>query len=287
MTAAHQKLRSVVEGAVNGHSNGNGTPAQLAVSFDEKNKLALPPAFDPPNTTGHCRWLSVVYQLDQAHPIVGGKWYGKRGAQGHAVLERLDAPPIGFEPAASINTPARHEEALSWQLLPTDGPPYGFKKEHTSQIAHVIRMLCRQTQVLSETEETAGIVGAFLQTATSVEGHTVYGTTSQRYAAADALRTPIDEQTGRPIGQPRYLIDANTGEFVIRVGDLVPVARARYGGSVPHGWLDGRIGALGWTRVQVQGFAIPGRDGRKGPHLRTDVYRGLLAVTDDDESVNT
>jgi hypothetical protein len=84
-----------------------------------------------------------------------------------------------------------------------------------------------------------------------------------------ALRRAVDEQTGRAIGPARYLIDANTGEYVIAVSDLNEAARRHVGSSIPRGWLPGRMDAMGWRRVTLDGHALPGRDGRSGA-TRTD-----------------
>ena len=74
----------------------------------------------------------------------------------------------------------------------------------------------------------------------------------------------------------RYLVDANTGELVIRVGDLQAAARSHIGSSLPRGWLDARMRALGWERRALDGHAVDGRAGRIGPHARTFVYCGHI-----------
>lgn len=203
------------------------------------------------------------------------------------VLKRRGAPPIRFEPASRINTPARLIEDLSWQALPTDGPVHALKAEHCREIAHVVRMLCGATRSMSDEEETASLVVAFLAGAVAREGMTTYGTTEQRYEAATALQRDTDDHTGRPIGPARYLIDSNTGEYVVRVQDLGESFRRQLGSGLARGFIDGRMAGLGWTRAQLDAHALPGRAGRSGPHARCNVYRGLLAGPKDDESVTT
>lgn len=270
-------------GAPATQANGNGT---LGVTFDVKGKLVLPaiPAAD--DVAGQCAWLTSVFNLAAAHPITGGVRQGLRGALGHAELRRADAPPLRFEPASRINQPARLIEDLSWQSLRSDGAVHALKAEHCRLIAHVVRMLADQAQALDEQDEARGILGTFTSSAEPIEGLTTYGTTAQRYEAASALQRDVDD--GRLGGQARYLVDLNTGELVIRVSDLADAARRHVGSSLPHGWLDGRLEALGWARVQLQGYAQPGREGRGGPHARTIVYRGLLPNDQGDtEGVNT
>ena len=129
---------------------------------------------------------------------------------------------------------------------------------------------------------------AFLGEAEPIEGLTTHGTTGQRFEAALALRGEIGELTGRLISPGRYLIDADTGELVIRVGDLHRAARAVVGSSLPRGWVDGRMALLGWERVRLEGHSLPGREGRRsGEHARCNVYRGILADDDVDDSVNS
>ena len=168
-------------------------------------------------------------------------------------------------------------------------PSLGFTNAHARTIAHVVRLLCGVSRAPSVVQETAGIVGTFLHGAVAVEGFTTYGQTSQRYDALVALRREREQKTGRYTGDPRFLVDKQTGEFVIRVSDLQAAAREHTGSSVPHGWLDARMEHLGWRRCRLEGYGLLGRAGRRqGPHARADVYRGHLpASPDDDEGVTT
>lgn len=253
-----------------------------------KNKLVLPPPLPPGDLAGHLSWLTTVFGLDPAHPIARGRHEGLRGAAGHVVLERRGAPPLRFEPAARINTPARLIEDLSWQMLPSDGAVPAFKAEHCRQIAHVVRMACGANTAITDAEETFGLISAFVSGAIVVEGHTTYGTTPQRYEAALSLQRDLDD-AGRAFGPPRYLIDENTGELVIRVSDLHEAGRRFIGGSLARGWVDARMENIEWTRVRLQGYALTGREGRTGPHARVDVYRGQMPgdTGEDGPAVNT
>jgi hypothetical protein len=237
---------------------------------------------------GQCAWLSAVLRLDPAHPVTGAVHEGLRGAEGHVVLRRAGAPDIRFEPASTLSTSRRLRPALTWQLQPTDGEPYGLKDDHCNRVAHVARLLCGACAAPNEAAETAAIVGTFLSDAIVIEGCTTYGDGAARYEALQGLRCRIDEQTGRTLGQLHALIDSATGEYVIRVGDLQAAARRHLGNSVPHGWLDARMENLGWARVSLQGWEQSGRMGRRGPHLRAGVYRGHLVPDDESEgAVNT
>ncbi len=253
-----------------------------AVTFSDTKppKLLLPQKPGVDDTAGLCAWLTAVFNLSRARRITSGHHEGLRGAAGHVVLKRHDAPPIRFEPASRINTPARLIEDLSWQVLPDDGAVHALKGEHCREIAHVVRMLCGATKAISDEEETASLVIAFLGGAVQREGHTTYGTTEQRYEAATALQRDTDEHTGRPLGPARYLIDTNTGEYVIRIQDLGESFRRQLGSGLARGFIDGRMAGLGWTRAQLDGHAQPGRAGRSGPHARCQVYRGLLPTSD-------
>lgn len=243
----------------------------------------------PPHTEQQalCQWLTETFALDEQHPITGGVRHGLAGPEGHVELRRFAAPPIRFEPATRINAPNKLIESLSWQTLPTDSAPPAYKSEHCRLIAHAVRMLCGHADTVSAREEVTGVIGAFLESAEGVEGTTTYGTTQQRYEAAAALQRQVEHSSGRPYGPPRYLIDANTGELVIRVADLAAVARVYLGTSLPRGFLDARIQALDWQRIELSGYSLPGRDGRRhGTHARCSAYRGLL-TDPDSEAVNT
>jgi hypothetical protein len=251
----------------------------------EDNKVVLPemPAAD--DIAGCCAWLTAVFNLNPAHPITKGEHQGQRGPDGHISLTRADAPPIRFEPATKINTPGKLIETLSWRMLPTDGAIHALAGTHCRQIAYVVRMLCGAVRSMSDEQETEGIIGTFMHSAMVTEGaHTTYGTTGQRYEAAMALRREVDQVTGRAVGPARYFTDLNTGEMVIAVSDLAEAARRHVGSSLPRGWLDARMGALGWARITLQGYGQAGRTGRKGPHARINAYRGLLShITDDQD----
>jgi len=268
-----------------GRGSQNGSEPS-GVMFDAKGKLLLPEA--PPNDQleALCNWLTVVLNLNPKHPVSAAVREGLRGPDGHVVLRRVDAPSIRFEPASRINNPARCIEAICWQALPTDGAIHAFKAEHCREISYVIRMLCGASKAMRDEQEADAIVGELMHVAVAIEGHTTYGTTSQRYEAAIALRREGDPTTGRPIGPARYLIDENTGELVIAVSDLAEAARRHIGSSLPRGWLDARIENLGWTRISLQGYGLPGRSGRQGPHARINAYRGQLLADSGDQDVD-
>jgi len=255
----------------------------LAPHVDDKGKLVLPPV--PKSEPAElCKWLTAVLALDPEHPITEGVMAGVRGPNAHVVLRRLDAPPLAFEPAARINTPMRLVEDRSWQAIPSAGEVPPFKGAHCMQIAYVVRQLCGISQARTDEQETIGIVYSHLSRGIQVEGHTTYGSSAQRYEAVLALR---DDPSGRRIGGLAYLIDAHTGELVIRVSDLETTARLHIGSSLSRGWLTARMELIGWTRCTIDGHAQPGRVGRQGPHARTHVYRGLLPQSDDDGAVTT
>ena len=256
---------------------------------DAKGGLKLPRLPDVATPAALAAWLSHALALDRAHPVTSAAHEGLRGAAGHVLLTRLDAPPLRFEPASRLNTPMRLIEDRTWQAIPSDGPTPALKADHCRKIAHVVRQLCGISKAMSDEDETFGIVGAYLGGATAIDGHTTYGTTGQRYEAAVALRREVDETTGRPTGAARYLHDLNTGELVIRVADLIDIARRFIGGTLAHGWLDARLENAGWARKRLSGHSQPGREGRKqGTHARCDVYVGQLpGEPDDAESVNT
>ena len=150
----------------------------------------------------------------------------------------------------------------------------------------MLRLFCGASVEVTEAQETAGIIGTYLSGAVPAEGHTTYGTSAQRYEAAVALQRALDDTTGRPIGPARYLIDQNTGELVIRVGDLQVAARSHIGSSLPRGWLDARMQALGWDRRGLDGHADDGRAGRHSAHARTSIYRGHVPQTGDHDDVD-
>lgn len=249
---------------------------------DEKTpKLILPdvPAHD--DLMGQLSWLTSVLNLDRAHPVTRVRRYGKRGTEGDVEMTRGKAAPLTFEPAACMNTARRLLPALGWQLLTTDAEPHGFKDEHCKRIAHVTHMACETCVAPSEEQEAAALVGMFTLCAVAVEGYTTYGTVAERFEALECLRPEINgTDRYERMSTSIYLIDSQTDEIVVRVSDMRNAARTYVGGQIGHGWLDSHMARIGWERAVVQGYAEPGRAGRKGPHLRCDFYRGQMPQID-------
>jgi phage portal protein BeeE len=82
--------------------------------------------------------------------------------------------------------------------------------------------------------------------------------------------------------RPHLIADRASAErrSIIAHSDLAGAARRYTGGSIPNGWVEARIAALGWTRAILEGRAQPGREGRKEPHARLVTYRGFLIDAD-------
>jgi hypothetical protein len=235
------------------------------VKTDRQHGLTLPKPAAVGDMTGHCKWLTSAFHLDPEHPITGGRREGLRGPFGHVVLYRADAGPLRFEPVTRLHTPLRLIESVEWQLIPSDGELYGYKKEHCGQIAYVVRMLCDLNGALTDEQEAAAVVATFMLGAQAVEGCTTYGTSGQRYEAVVALRRRLDEPGAR------YLLDhkinSSTGELIETMGgqlltiaasDLQDAARKHVGSTLPRGWVDGRMDALRWERITLQGYSLPG-----------------------------
>ncbi|HWK28079.1 MAG TPA: hypothetical protein VNS09_16055 [Solirubrobacter sp.] len=262
-------------------ANGAAPARAYAVSIDEKGELILPDVPVHDDCVGLAGWLTAVWNLDPAHPITDGRRLGVAGPEGHVELRRAGTDAIRFEPASKLNTPQKMIETLSWCAVPTDGMTPALKGKHVREIVYVVRALCGLGERVTATEEAAGIVTTFLSGAQGVEGYAITGTGPQRYEAASALQRDLDASSGRPIGAPRYLIDAETGAIVIRVSDLQDTARRFIGGSIARGFLDARMAALGWRRLTLDGHAMEGRQRVGNPHARCRVYVGFLSSGED------
>ena len=75
--------------------------------FDTKGNLVAPEVPARTDVAGLCAWLTLMFNLDPAHPITGGRRQGAAGPEGHVALTRADAPEIRFEPVTRTNTPAK------------------------------------------------------------------------------------------------------------------------------------------------------------------------------------
>jgi hypothetical protein len=255
---------------------------RFEVTWDDRKppKPVLPPLPAKDDLAGQCGWVAAALNLDPAHPITEAVHQGLSGGAGHVELRRLDADCIRFEPASKIGSASKLADELVWQLLPSDGEPFPWSNHQAVKIARVVKLLCGTSRKRTTAQETALVVITYVEAAEEVTGHT-YGSGGQRYEAAVSLR-PVLNEYERPLRQ-RYLVDQDTGEYVIRVGDLARTARQIVGGSIPYGWLDARMEAFGWERRRLDGHALPGRAGRQGDHARADVYRGHLPEPEPDE----
>lgn len=228
--------------------------------------LPVPPGYE--DNHGQSLWVTSVLNLDQSHPVVSAVHQGLSGSLGHIVLQRLDAPEIRFEPASKISTAQKMADELVWQLLPTDGEPYPWTNNQAVTIARVVRLLCGAEKGSTTTQETEHIVSTYLDAAIRQEGYT-HQTSAQRAEMAVLLRS--DD------GQRHYGMDLDTGETMIRVGDLQRIAREIIGTGVAYGWLDARMEALGWSRARLEGHRLPnGNQNGRGEHVKADVYRGFV-----------
>ena len=254
----------------------NATRIQHEVTWDNTRKPpkpVLPPTPTANNPAEQASWTTVVLHLSVSDPIVAAKHQGLTGSGGRVELRRLGGSVIRFEPASKVAKALSFADELVWQLSPADGEPYPWGNQQTIKIARVIRLLCGTSKNLSDRDEVEAIINTFLDASEETVGRT-HGTAGERYEAAVLLRPMLDDR-GNPIRQ-RYLIDLDTGEYVIRVSDLTRIARQVIGGSVHHGWLDGRMDALGWERRRLEGWGLSRGPNDRGPHARSDVYRGFL-----------
>ena len=266
----------------------DGVPARYAVGWTEGKtpKPVLPELPPRANLAALLAWATAVLALDPVHPLTGARHLGASGASGVVELDRYDAPLLTFDPAGVIGNGVKLTDALTWQLIDSDGDPFPWSVVQAQRIARVVRRICKSDPtdpVRTLADDAAAAVVTLTHTAELREGCTTYGGSGERYEAARALAPVIDDH--ERVLRPSYLIDRDTGEIVVRVSDAAHVAR-RMVGSLRRGWLDGAMRALGWRRFTLQGYGLPGRAGRRGPHTHCDVYRGHLPTDDDDGSVN-
>lgn len=281
MSSASEEFARSITNSVRANGSHSTLADHYAVDRDAKTgKPILPelPATDDPGAQSW--WLTNVFNLDRAHAVTGAQYTGLSGGRGNVEISRDGAAHIHFEPATRLNKGTTLQESLSWQTIPTDGIPWPWSNAQCVTVVRIVNLLCAAGGKVSREQETESIATALMGQAQEVVGH-IAGSPAERYEAIANLKPPEDGN-GRPIGM-RYLVDADTGEFVMRASDLLAVSRKMYG-SLPHGWLDARMQELGWQRLRVQGYALPGRDGRAGPHLRCDVFIGRLSDLEEGDS---
>ena len=258
--------------------------ARYAVTYDSRKppKPVLPESPSRDDVADQADWLTAVLNLDWDHKITRGRHSGLEGGRGHVQLDRISAKPLRFKPASRITNGQHLNDDLVWQLVRSDGELHPWSNQQATKIAQVVGWFCESTALITAEQETAQIIRTYLDASDEVVGCRTYGTTAQRYDAAVALRSYVDDQ-GRV--HTRYLTDdggPSGPEIVVRVSDLARTARAVLGSSIAHGWLDAQIeefGSFTWERVELQGQSAAGRAGKaRGRHTSVDVYRGPLST---------
>lgn len=267
-------------------SSPNGRVLEpVTIATDDKGKPQLPEVPRVDDRAAQATWLTAALRLGPQHPITSGQHLGELGGGGIVRLKRYDAPDLRFDPASLIGKQDALHEALVWQRAEFDEKPIAWQKKDAQTIAWVVSCLCRRSSEAATRHSADVVVTTLIATGQRVDGCTTYGTSAQRYEAGASIVPEID-QYGR-IVRRRYLVDEETGEYAVRVSDAAHVARQLHG-ALRRGWLDGVFEEYGWQRITLEGHALPGRDGRRGPHHRSDVYRGRLPEAIDDEgSVTT
>jgi hypothetical protein len=246
------------------------------VSEKGKCEIVLPPLPDPGEVAGLRAWLTAVFGLNPAQPIIRG-WRTGTLADGGAVLERRGAPELWFTPFSRLCAPNKLLESLNACMAPEDGVAPPLKGEHCPLIAAAVRRLCETGAVQTMRELAQDAIRLAIQDAEAVHGLTTYGLTSaQRFEVATAL-------SRKPTGWPRYLVDSNTGEFVVRASDVTHAVRALKGTGLRHGEVVDLMGAVGWAKIDIDGHQLPGREGRRGPHAIVSAWRGHLTSTEEGE----
>jgi hypothetical protein len=218
------------------------------------------------------RWLAGVLMLDHAFPIYKVVRSGPYGPDGIVTLYRRDAREVCFMPCSRLSSAPGVVSALSSYMIPTDLKPFPYTDQNCSDIWYAIRQVAIDEGAESPADQGRVILNMFLHDASPVAGFTVTGSAVDRYKAIEALRDARPERNGAP--EPAYLVDANTGMFVMRAGDLQPYVKLALG--VPsRGDLDRTLAAVGWERRSVQGWERAGKEGR-GRHNRVVIWIGTV-----------
>jgi hypothetical protein len=233
---------------------------------DKKGKPLLAELPDGQDREGLLAWLGATLRFAADHPATGVLRTGNSGGAARLEVQRKAAPSVVFEPAATVDVPGRLATALAWSSTVGDGVAPTLSPPQCQMVGWCLRALCDLAATTTADEEAHGVIADLLGAAELVEGHTILGDAQQRYAAVLALRGSSEARYDRPEWDPgRVLVDRETGLVVARLSDLQSAARRVHGGGVPRGFVEGRLAAIGWRRVVLEGHEAPGRAGRAGP----------------------
>jgi hypothetical protein len=235
-------------------------------AVDKKGKPLLAALPDGQDREGLLAWLGATLRFAADHPATGVLRTGNSGGAARLEVQRKAAPSVVFEPAATVDVPGRLATALAWSSTVGDGVAPTLSPPQCQMVGWCLRALCDLAATTTADEEAHGVIADLLGAAELVEGHTILGDAQQRYAAVLALRGSSEARYDRPEWDPgRVLVDRETGLVVARLSDLQSAARRVHGGAVPRGFVEGRLAAIGWRRVVLEGHKAPGRAGRAGP----------------------
>jgi hypothetical protein len=267
-----------------GQNGGRPQQSKYAPSWRDGNNgkrsyvlASLPPDDDLAN---NLEWLTLTLGLDPRRPITAALRLGTFDADGSVVLTRAGgAPELRFAPFARMCTPAKLLETLNACMDSSDGIAPPITGEHIPPILAAVRRVTDASERVTACERFGAIVRTFIADAHALPMGTRPSTSAERYELAKALSRPLDD-FGRPTDRPRCVVDPDTDELLIRASDLAVAARTFEGTSLRRGELQALIAENGWRRVTIDGHALPGGAGRRGPHARVYAYRGQLATDD-------
>jgi hypothetical protein len=253
--------------------------ARYAPTTDKKGKALLAALPGQQDRQGLLEWLNATLGLDAQHPATGVAITGAAGSAARIEIHRHATAGLVIEPAEATDVPRRLASALTWGGLPGDTVAPTLSVPQCAMVGWCLRALGDAANRTAANDEASDVLDAHLGAAQAIEGHTIHGDAQACYQAAKALQGTQPDRFGAEYDPGRYLIDANTGELVIRVSDLHAAARRVHGGALPRGFLEGRLTALGWRRVVIEGHEQPGRAGRRGPRARCIAMAGFPPVT--------
>jgi hypothetical protein len=236
----------------------------------------LPPGDD---LAANCEWLTVVFNFDLKHPIIGGELLGVEGTDvGVRLFRRAahdeDVPDLLFRDAKAIYRPQQLGPMLGFSRIAVDGVLPTYTGAQCAQIAEAVRRVATTRNTITEEEQIIGVLTSLIERAEVKDEFTIWGTTEERFEAIDELRRdPMLYQ------RPVCLIDRlKTDHYVFAASEFQYALKQELGPQRHGGW---KLAAelVGWQTLNLQGWGH--KESGKRPHRHRYVITGTLPEEDE------
>jgi hypothetical protein len=209
-----------------------------------------------------CEWLTIAFNFDPKHPIIGGRLLGVAGMEVGVELFRQHGDnkkvqDLLFKDARMIYKTASLVPALGFCRIASDGELPTYTNPQCAKIAEAVRQIAVTNDTISEKDQILSVMMSLIERSEVKEGCTIWGRSDQVFEAIGELKQ--DSFYPRPI----CLIDRlKPDHFVVGADDFRRALRQELGPQRHGAW---KLAAelIGWKHALLQGWTTDRQQHRK------------------------